>query len=399
MGEGRLKKNNRSTTVIAILVFAAAMLCLLGAGTVSGKISLLPSLEAPGASNMPDELSGSRENNPGRQLTGTLPDAQLPDISPEPQHPDTPSGLPSPEKAPSLTGSVQDGPVSREPGQYAGNSAGSLRCLHYTEKDFKRFVNSTSPACDTLFAINKDAGTGTIMGGVVPHHSVAGRLIAEFFRALAEDPPETVIVIGPNHKLEGFSEVQTNSTDWGTPFGILEADTTVTGRLAEEYGAVQNDDLFENEHSVSSLVPYIKYYLPETKIAPVLLHGSLSAEDAGKLGTLLGEIVSDHPGTVVIASIDFSHYLSAPEADEMDIITWNAVSSWDLEAISRMGNDNLDSVPSITALMTAMDAVSARSVEMAGHNNSSRITKSSYDWTTSYFTMFFRINGQEVPLP
>jgi len=82
----------------------------------------------------------------------------------------------------------------------------------------------------------------------------------------------------------------------------------------------------------------------------------------------------------------------------MDIITWNAVSSWDLEAISRMGNDNLDSVPSITALMTAMDRVSARSIELRGHNNSSRITKNSYDWTTSYFTMFFRISGQEGPL-
>ena len=395
-----MKMKNRKAISTLVVVFAAAMLCLPGALTASGKIGLLPSLEAPGGSNTPDELSGlqSRDKIPGQQLPGTIPDAQQPGISPGLEIPDTPAGLPSPETASSLTGSVQDETASQQPGQYAGNSAGLLRCLHYTEKDFKKFVNGTSPAYDTLFSINKGAGTGAIMGGIVPHHSVAGRLIAEFFRALAEDPPETVIVIGPNHKLEGSGEIQTNPTDWGTPFGILEADTTVTGRLAEEYGAVQNDDLFENEHSVSSLVPYIKYYLPETKIAPVLLHGSLSAEDAGKLGTLLGEIMSAHPGTVVIASIDFSHYLSAPEADKMDIITWNAVSSWDLEAISRMGNDNLDSVPSITALMTAMDRVSARSIELRGHNNSSRITKNSYDWTTSYFTMFFRISGQEGPL-
>lgn len=114
---------------------------------------------------------------------------------------------------------------------------------------------------------------------------------------------------------------------------------------------------------------------------------------------MIAEIVSGDTGTVVIASIDFSHYLSAPEADKMDIITWKAITSWDFETIRTMDNDNLDSVPSITAILTAMDAASAKNIDLTGHNNSSRITGISYDYTTSYFTMFFRRDGQTGSLP
>ena len=61
-----------------------------------------------------------------------------------------------------------------------------------------------------------------------------------------------------------------------------------------------------------------------------------------------------------------------------------------MQALGRMGNDNLDSAPTILHQLTAMDAMSAVNIELTGHNNSSRITQSGYDYTTSYFTMFFR---------
>jgi len=378
MEAGRLKKYRNRISSVLVLALTAAVLGLLAAGAASGRIGLSPLPEAHGIPVSPGNPADPHPSGPVH----------------EPEPTDPASGSLASDQT------VRNGATVPESGSKHGvRSARLLRCMHYNENDFMRSVNDRSPASDSLFEINEDPGTGPIMGGIVPHHLLARRLIADFFRTLAVDPPQTVIVAGPNHKLEGISKIQFSSADWGTPFGILEADTRITARLAEEYGAAHNDDLFENEHSVSSLVPYIKYFLPEAKIVPVLLHGSLSPEEARKLGSLLGGIISDNPGTVMIASIDFSHYLSAPEADEMDMITWKAVSSWDLDSISRMGNDNLDSVPSMTALMTAMDAVSAKDIRMKGHNNSSRITKSGYDYTTSYFTMFFRKHGQDSTLP
>ena len=287
-----------------------------------------------------DRLSSSPGNNPWARTARKLPAPQSSDpftVLPsskfrrQPEYPD--------EQAASGAGQT-----SPEPERDGKSSTDLLRCMHYNEKEFIRSVFAKFPASDTMtFEQSEDTGTGTVYGGIVPHHLLARRLIAEFFRALAEDPPETVIVIGPNHKLEGTGEIQTTPTDWGTPFGILEADHAIVARLAEEAGAARNDDLFEVEHSVSALVPYIKYFLPEAKIAPVLLHGSLPREKAKEFGAMLGEILAEDPDTVIIASIDFSHYLRTPEEDEMDIITGDAIRSWICRPLGRMGNDNLDS--------------------------------------------------------
>jgi AmmeMemoRadiSam system protein B len=440
MEADRLKLYYSKAIPILAIILAAATLCLIGAGAAAGKISLPPSPDAAGSPKLPnsdpwlsdtdsdpgssdtdsDPMSSDADSDPRSPDTDSNPrspdtdsdpmssdtdsdpmssnadsDPWLSDAASDPQFSDPASGLVSPETIPPLADGALDETNSQESGRCNGKNAELLRCINYNEKKFMRSVNDASPVSDRLsFEKDDDAGSGTIMGGILPHHLVAGRLIAGFFRTLAEDPPETLIVIGPNHLLEGVREIQTTPANWSTPFGVLEADSAIVARLAEETGAARNDDLFENEHSVSSLVPYIKYYLPETKIVPVVLHGTLSYEEAKKFGSVLAEIVSGNPGTVVIASIDFSHYLSAPEADEMDIITWKAITSWDFETIRKMDNDNLDSVPSITTILTAMDAMSAKNIDLTGHNNSSRITGSSYDYTTSYFTMFFRKDGQ-----
>ena len=92
----------------------------------------------------------------------------------------------------------------------------------------------------------------------------------------------------------------------------------------------------------------------------------------------------------MVASIDFSHYLDADTADKMDKITLDAVISRDTASISRMGNDNIDSPPSILALLSIMDEIGAIGPEITAHDNSFGISGSGAECTTSYFTMFFR---------
>lgn len=270
------------------------------------------------------------------------------------------------------------------------NAEPVLSCKYYSEREFFKSVNG---------AVIPSSGTGNeggdtmnvaIKGGIVPHHLLAGRMIASFFQNLAKDPPGTIILLGPNHKLAGKSEIHTSSADWITAFGTLEADGEIAKVLADRMGASENNRLMEDEHSISSLVPYIKYYLPEAKIVPVLLYGNYTPGQSKKLGTLLAEIAAERPDTAILASIDFSHYLDVVTADRMDEATLDAICSWDLDRLGMMNNDNLDSVPSAITLLTAMDALGARDIAVTGHNNSSRITGSGHDFTTSYYTMFFR---------
>lgn len=152
--------------------------------------------------------------------------------------------------------------------------------------------------------------------------------------------------------------------------------------------AAENAALMEEEHSISSLVPYIKYYLPESKIVPLLLHGNYTS--SVKLGELLSDMLSKDSKIAVIASVDFSHYLDVEKADKIDKETLAAIKNTDIENISRMGNDNLDSPPSIITLISAMEKTDAGNPIVLSHGNSSDITGTGADYTTGYYTVIYR---------
>ncbi len=277
--------------------------------------------------------------------------------------------------------------------------ASTLRCIHYAEEDFFKSIsaaaNTGMPASTTDTAAagtvsEHSSPSGQILGGIVPHHLVAADMIADFFQTLAKEPPHTIVVIGPNHRRIGLSGLHTSALDWVTPFGVLEADEGLTTALIDELKASQNDALMELEHSISSLIPYINYYMPQTKIVPILLHGNYSLEDSAKLGKFLAKAIKSDEGIAVIASIDFSHYLDTDTANRMDEITLQAIKSRDTLAIIKMNNDNLDSPPSILSLLSVMDEMDAKGPDVIGHNNSYGITGISADYTTSYYTMLFR---------
>jgi len=263
-----------------------------------------------------------------------------------------------------------------------------LQCRYYNEKDFMSSVASGSRIKGNANLTGDIGRTDkSIAGGIVPHHLLAGKMIAEFFRYISHNPPETIVIVAPNHRRTGMSGIHTSRLDWETPFGTLEADSGIAEKIIEKMNAAENALLMEEEHSISSLVPYIKYYMPETKIVPILLHGNY--ESSEKLGVLLADIQAENPGIAVIASVDFSHYLDAGTADKMDEKTLEAIKNQDIPGISKMGNDNLDSPPSIITLITAMKKAGTRPPEVLAHLNSSDITGTGADYTTGYYTIVY----------
>ena len=258
-------------------------------------------------------------------------------------------------------------------------AAEMIKCNFYDENTFLVSVSQADEAVPP---------SGVVKGGIVPHHLLAGRMIAGFFKVLAADPPELVVVLAPNHKRSGMTDLHTSALDWETPFGVLQSDSSAAASLEKELKAAESRSIMEEEYSISGLVPYIRHYLPEAKILPVLLHGGYGRENSERLGSFLAESLQGKKA-VVLASVDFSHYLTVDRADRMDEITLQALQNMDAEKISQMGNDNLDSPPSAIALLTAMEAMEAKDFKLLGHNNSSRITGSGADYTTSYFTAVF----------
>lgn len=253
-------------------------------------------------------------------------------------------------------------------------------------------INNEQPEKQADSTSQPDTVTNTqiIRGGIVPHHLLAGEMIASFFKTLSVEQPEIVVVIAPNHNGKGVKEVHTGSWSWQTPFGTLDAYEIIVDSLVESRIAATNFNLLEEDHSISALVPYIKYYMPCSKIVPILLHGSFGLKDAQKLGQNLQEkLEKENKNGLIIASVDFSHYLPLEKAEQMDEISIKAIENRDMNIIQHFNNDYMDSPTSIITLLSAMDTAGAEHMKVLDHSNSDIIVGSRSSETTSYFTVVF----------
>jgi AmmeMemoRadiSam system protein B len=266
----------------------------------------------------------------------------------------------------------------------AGNEK-MLQCKYYDEIEFKQSVDQKTIEIEIF---KKE--TIKIKGGIVPHHLLAKDMISSFFEIVSVQKPEIIIVIAPNHKGIGVSPIHTGDWSWQTPFGILDAEKTIANSFIDSNIASSNFDLLEEDHSISALVPYIKYYMPDCKIIPILLHGSLGLKDTQQLGkNLQAKLNKEGKSSLIIASVDFSHYLPLEVADEMDKISINAIKERDANTIYQFDNDYMDSPPSIIALLSAMDFVNAYNMHILDHSNSDILSGSKNGETTSYYTVLF----------
>src|SRR3990167_2514733 len=82
-----------------------------------------------------------------------------------------------------------------------------------------------------------------ISGIVVPHHDLVKAQRAEFFDVVAKQikPPETVIIVAPNHYEVGKDDIQTTDKIWNLSNGTLEPNMDVLVSSIEASS-------FQNEH-------------------------------------------------------------------------------------------------------------------------------------------------------
>ncbi|MFZ5827655.1 MAG: AmmeMemoRadiSam system protein B [Bacillota bacterium] len=230
---------------------------------------------------------------------------------------------------------------------------------------------------------------GRLVGGVVPHHNLAAALLSGFFVQLEERPPATVIVVGPNHENRGQAVI-TGYRGWQTDFGVVETDRRLVQALVREGLAVVDEEALSAEHTIGALMPYLKYHAPDARLVPLILHRDIALPQLHRLAeALAGELGDDR---LLLASVDFSHYLTRSEAEKKDAETLQAIEAFDLPALMRMGPDHVDSPGSLAVLMLAMQKLGARGPHKTGHTNSGVILPSETIETTSYFTFVYLLD-------
>lgn len=254
-----------------------------------------------------------------------------------------------------------------------------LDCLYFAASDFS-----------THTAKAKTYGATTLSAGVVPHHLLAGELIASFFKTAGEtgERYDTVILLGPNHKGEG-ADISTTACSWKTEFGTVECDEDAVAEImaCKTLDARIDNDILQNDHAVSSLVPYVKYYLPDVKVVTILLTRRVTLEQTKSIALMLDSLAPNKK-CLVVGSIDFSHGLPAEQANLRDKETQKAILASDLARIKQMPNKNLDSPETLCAILYYMQQRGAPTATLLAHKSAANFLENPVlqDCTT-YFVL------------
>jgi len=246
-----------------------------------------------------------------------------------------------------------------------------------------------------LAAIKNSAGTPLFpppagkraCGGIVTHHFLASALMVRFFAGLqSQPPPETIILLGPNHFHQGLANISLSSLPWKTPFGLLPANQQLARQIAHAIQLPEDPEAFTGEHSVGVLIPFLKYYFPQARVVPILIDPNASASRLQRLREILS-IQLRNPRTLVLLSLDFSHDSLASIADERDAQAQMAISSLDSSKTHEL---HVDSRKGLRLLLESMKQSGCSSVQFNEHTNSARLTgKLDQPNATSYFTIYF----------
>ncbi|MCI8623506.1 MAG: AmmeMemoRadiSam system protein B [Provencibacterium sp.] len=278
-------------------------------------------------------------------------------------------------------GTVQAG--SEEEGTADAARRSLLSCAYYEEASFLQSVDGAQPY----------PAEGRLRAGVVPHHLLAGRMIAAFFARAAQDEThyESVILVGPSH-YPVPDRMITAYSGWQTPFGTLENDRTFTRRLVENgrIAAMADEAAMEKDHALAGLIPYVRYYLPDAAVSTVLIQNTAPSSRVEALAGEISAYLREKPA-LLVCSVDFSHYLMPDAAAERDGQTRRALESYDYAAVSRFTDSNVDSPPALTVFLK--NAESYGPVRFFDHGASDTIlslplTDPIYqDGTTTYFIL------------
>ncbi len=281
----------------------------------------------------------------------------------------------------SLAGLIRFGAILKNEAVVPGSTAAAA-AYHTAKPD-------TSAFYDTVYGFDgkdMDLSGKSVAAGIVTHHLLAGDMIAEFYHNLAGRDYDTVILAGPNHFDEGKAKVISSAYDWQTPFGVLSCDREMLGRLRAVWpGLGIEPAAVDSEHAITSQAGFIKKTFPKAKFLFLIIRPNLGPLEAGTLAKAL-LAVKGNEKTLLIASVDFSHYTDSLTAVAQDRNTLKVIGSNDFKDVYTI---KADSPPSVYIAMKYAEAAGAGFELLRNSNSAILAGKPELRETTSYITGYF----------
>ncbi|HXV60725.1 MAG TPA: AmmeMemoRadiSam system protein B [Vicinamibacteria bacterium] len=177
---------------------------------------------------------------------------------------------------------------------------------------------------------------------VVPHAGLeySGGVAASAYRILRETEVETVILLGPSHRVFFDALAVFPAGAFETPLGRVAIDAELSRELLDSSDRFRAmPEVHDQEHCLEMQLPFLQVVLPRCRIVPVMM-GNQSRELVDLAGKALAAAASSSRAVLLIASSDLSHYQPRPRARRLDETVLAAVRGFAPEALFDALEDN-----------------------------------------------------------
>lgn len=241
------------------------------------------------------------------------------------------------------------------------------------------FLSPLGPGRIPDTAIN---GKRTLRALMCPHagYRYSGAAAAHGYARLAEDgAPETVILMGPNHRGVGAPVAIVSQGAFRTPLGEVVIDTATANKLCERVPFLREDhNAHAMEHSLEVQLPFLQTVAPHARIVTIVFGRVYYDNQTLESLKLLGEALSQQLGDpqhhrLLISSSDLMHYVSREEAQRMDDLVLQAVKAVDAEKLLEVvfrHDISMCGVMSTAAMLFALRAIGIGNGEVLCHYTS-----------------------------
>ncbi len=195
-----------------------------------------------------------------------------------------------------------------------------------------------------------------IVGGIVPHAGFmySGYQAIHFFEILKNYPKkiDTIIIVNPNHTGYGDAISLDDNFEWE---GVLRK-TVLDHEFMQLLEFPKNSMAHQFEHSGEIMLPFLQYVLDyEFKILPI----TLSVQNSTNAKRIADEIFRVNQKLnkeiLLIASSDFSHFVSPQKGHEQDNPVVKSIQKFDTKTIEKEVHKNKLSICGFGPIMTLIE--------------------------------------------
>jgi AmmeMemoRadiSam system protein B len=162
-----------------------------------------------------------------------------------------------------------------------------------------------------------------VVGMISPHagYMYSGKVAAYGFKMIAKKHYDTVILVGPSHKVYFEGVALWDRGSFETPLGRIDIDEDIVQEIMNIDGIIKpNIDTHRGEHSLEVQLPFLQSVLEGFKIIPLIM-GIQTSSACKKLVESMSQVLrAGKKKFLIVGSTDLSHYYPYAEAKKLDDI-------------------------------------------------------------------------------